>query len=106
MTSGAWAAWLAIKILWESALRQKSGDGSAIAEYLTRDSTQFDGHKGQPLSFRAWDHQLRQPLYVVSADAADGRRIKEVPESSDGSLRDALDRLGSGRATSVCTFAR
>jgi hypothetical protein len=106
MTSGAWAGWLSIKILWESALRQKSGDGSAIAEYLTRDGTQFDGHKGQPLSFRAWDHQLRQPLYVVSADAAGGRRVKEVPESSDGSLRDALDHLGVDRTTSSCAHAR
>ena len=26
-----------------------------------------DGLKGRPLTFRAWDHQLLQPMYVVGA---------------------------------------
>ena len=106
MTPIAWAAWLSIKILWESALRQKSGDSSAIAEYLARDTTQFDGHKGQPLSFRSWDHQLRQPLYIVSTGTGtNARRVTEVPEPGAGPPRDALDQLGTGREKSACRFA-
>ncbi len=27
----------------------------------------MDGLKGRPLTFRAWDHQLLQPMYVVAA---------------------------------------
>jgi hypothetical protein len=106
MTSLAWAAWMAVKILWESALRQKSAEGSAIAIYLMRDSTQFDGHKGQPLSFRPWDHQLRQPIYVLSKDENKRRRVREVPELTSGSLRDALDGLGNNRASSACALAK
>ena len=98
MTSRAWSAWFAVKVIWESALRQKSGDAGQIAQYLVRDTTQFDGHKGVPLSFRAWDHQLRQPLYVVGAGPA-----KQVPDvTGDESVRDALDRLGRSTRTATC----
>jgi len=106
MTSLGWAAWMAVKILWESALRQKSGEGSAIGTYLTRENTQFDGHKGQPLSFRLWDHQLRQPIYVVSNDKNKSQRVREVPELTDGSLRDVLDELGNNRASSTCALGK
>ena len=67
MTPTAWTAWFAVKVLWESALRMKSADPDKIADYLTRDTTRFDGHKGQPLSFRISDHQLRQPVYAHTA---------------------------------------
>jgi hypothetical protein len=98
MTSGAWSAWFAVKVIWESALRQKSSDARSIAEHLVRDTTQFDGHKGTPLSFRAWDHQLRQPLYLVGAGPA-----TQVPEvKGDESVRDALDRLGGSTRAVKC----
>ena len=103
MTSSAWASWFAVKILWESALRARSGDAEQIASYLTRATTQFDGHKGSPLSFRAWDHQLRQPLYVVARAPAKG--IVEVPTlSADTPVRDALDQIGIAKAATQCTM--
>lgn len=99
MTSNAWTAWMAIKILWESSLRTRSSESGAIVRYLARDTTQFDGHKGRPLSFRAWDRQLRQPLYVRTE-----ARLLEVPAESnaDESPRASLDRLGIGQTQSVC----
>jgi hypothetical protein len=103
MTSGAWATWFAVKVVWESALRQQSGEASRIAESIARDTTQFDGHKGSPLSFRSWDHQLRQPLYVVSTAPGSSRAPKQVPEiSADTPVRDALDRLGTSARASTC----
>jgi hypothetical protein len=91
-----------VKALWESALRQKSGDAKQIGDYLVRDTTQFDGHKGAPLSFRSWDHQLRQPIYVVSA----GNRPTQIPElTGDDSVRDALDRLGRSTRAASCGSA-
>jgi hypothetical protein len=102
MSADAWCAWVAVKALWESALRVKSGEARRIAEYLARDTTQFDGHKGRPLSFRTWDHQLRQPLYVKR-----GTMIVEVPApaSPDESSRELLDRLGTRAAQSPCRMA-
>jgi hypothetical protein len=89
-------------MLWESALRARSAEPAALLRYLESDAAQFDGHKGRPLSFRSWDHQLRQPLYVTapSADAS-----VEVPRGQPGageSSRDVLDRLGTPREKSEC----
>jgi hypothetical protein len=103
MDDAAWAGWLALKILLESALRAPEVDGPKLRVYLERPDARFDGHKGVPLSFRPWDHQLRQPLYVVAGDT-----IAEAPAGNgeDSNARDRLDRLGSDSAHSTCPRAR
>jgi ABC transporter substrate binding protein (PQQ-dependent alcohol dehydrogenase system) len=102
MKSGAWSAWMAVKVLWESSLRVRSGEAGKLIEYLNRHATQFDGHKGTPLSFRSWDRQLRQPLYVISDSD-----VIEVPAAAkpDETVRDALDRLGTRVAESQCRIS-
>ncbi|HEX2207822.1 MAG TPA: ABC transporter substrate-binding protein [Longimicrobium sp.] len=102
MDDAAWAGWMAVKVLWEASLRARTVEAAGLRAWLERDSTQFDGHKGWPLSFRAWDHQLRQPLYLVAADGA--RVVAEVPErrAEEGSARELLDRLGADAAASTC----
>jgi hypothetical protein len=102
MTPHSWAAWFAVKALWESALRMKSADPARLAEYLVRGTTQFDGHKGRPLSFRPWDRQLRQFLYA----RVNGKLI-DVPENAPKTIdsRTFLDRLGTSAAESACHIA-
>jgi hypothetical protein len=102
MSPYAWASWFAVKALWESALRVKSADPSALAEFLTRDTTQFDGHKGRPLSFRRWDHQLRQFVY---AHVATG--YVDIPKNAPAQIasRDFLDRIGVAAANTTCHLA-
>jgi PQQ-dependent catabolism-associated beta-propeller protein len=63
---GEWANWMAVKVLWESALRTGGTDAAAIAVYL-RGGAEFDGHKGEALRFDPESHQLSQPLYLVTA---------------------------------------
>jgi PQQ-dependent catabolism-associated beta-propeller protein len=60
-----WAGWMGAKILWEASLRTGAFSGDALADYLLADRSEFDGHKGESLSFDPIDHQLRQPLYLV-----------------------------------------
>jgi hypothetical protein len=106
MTPASWSAWFAVKVLWESALRKKSADAKSIAEYLARETTQFDGHKGAALSFRPWDHQLRQPLYVVAGNRGPKDGVVEVPKlDPDASARDALDKLGVSGGAAQCKMA-
>lgn len=102
MDGPAWAGWMAVKVLWEAALRARSTQPAALRAYLVRGDTRFDGHKGWPLSFRAWDRQLRQPLYRL--DAA-GKVAGEVPARGAGggaSSGELLDRLGAGPSASTC----
>src|SRR5262249_14751921 len=102
MSEHAWTAWFAIKVLWESSVRLRSVDAHDIARHLSGDSTQFDGHKGRPLSFRKWDHQLRQPIYV-----RDASRLSETPAATSvgESSRDVLDRLGTSARDTSCRLS-
>lgn len=103
MTTNAWTSWFAVKVLWESSLRAKSVEPRALAAYLARETTQFDGHKGRPLSFRPWDHQLRQPVYVRAASG-----LVEEPAANDEaeSSRESLDRIGVTKETSTCALPK
>jgi ABC-type branched-subunit amino acid transport system substrate-binding protein len=100
MTSEAWGGWMAVKIIWEAFLRAPSSAASGLAEHLAAATTHFDGHKGVPLSFRSWDHQLRQPLYIPAANGP----VTEVPAPSgpDASIRDLLDGIGDKQGESKC----
>lgn len=100
MASAAWATWMAVKIAWESFLRT-DGSARSIAAHLAAATTHFDGHKGVPLSFRPWDHQLRQPLYVVR-DAGDP--VVEFPPfpRDGGSMKDVLDTIGDKAENREC----
>ena len=102
MTSSSWAGWAATKIAWESFLRSSEGDAASIARHMAADASQFDCHKGAPLSFRSWDHQLRQPLYTVSRNS--GKVNAEVPDTSRPSadIRTLLDTIGDAAGTSSC----
>jgi hypothetical protein len=51
------------------------------------------------LSFRPWDHQLRQPLYI----AAKGN-TEEPVAGVDETVRESLDRIGTRQADSACRF--
>jgi hypothetical protein len=100
MGSSAWAGWFAVKVAWEASLRARSSDGSAIAAYLERDTTQFDGQKGVPLSFRRWDHQLRQPLYAASPSRTS--EPVSIPALNAESARNQLDALGANEEATAC----
>jgi ABC-type branched-subunit amino acid transport system substrate-binding protein len=101
MDSQGWVGWFAVKVLWESTLRARSAEPAALLRYLSSDAAQFDGHKGRPLSFRAWDHQLRQPLYVTAA-TGDPVEVPRAAPGGDTPSRDLLDRLGTSRERSGC----
>ena len=61
----AWSAYHAIKIISEAVIATGSVDGDALVDYLENSGAEFDLLKGPGVSFRQWDHQLRQPLYVI-----------------------------------------
>lgn len=89
LDGAAWAAWAAVKILVESAVRAQTTDTQGILEFL-ESRLAFDGHKGTVLDFRKADHQLGQPLYLArrrAAKAGDEPGTLEVTEVS----RERLD---------------
>jgi ABC-type branched-subunit amino acid transport system substrate-binding protein len=85
MDGFAWAGWAGVKIATEAALRTRSTSPAKLVAYLESPSTQFDGHKGWPLTFRVADHQLRQPLYIAALLGSGVYRYRDVPELRDDS---------------------
>lgn len=105
MSGSAWAGWTAVKVVAEAALRARSAELGRLRAYLEAPGTQFDGHKGWPLSFRPADHQLRQPLYIVVAGnqkgATQSRVLRDIPDlrilaQSGSAAADVLDQLVAG----------
>jgi ABC-type branched-subunit amino acid transport system substrate-binding protein len=113
-----WAAYHAVKILVETIIAIGTKDGEAIVEYLERPDVAFDVLKGVPVSFRPWDHQLRQPVYLVNVDqqAEWSRTIlanrigivnysSTLPAGEPGADPAAwLDQLGDGPDETTCRF--
>jgi ABC-type branched-subunit amino acid transport system substrate-binding protein len=106
----AWANWAAVKLLVEGALRRTSPDTVALINYL-EGSPPFDGHKGKALTFRAWNHQLRQPLFIVKARESKPEHawnlfevIAEMPPPTARGkpVAELLDTLGESKADSNC----
>jgi ABC-type branched-subunit amino acid transport system substrate-binding protein len=111
MDADGWASWMAVKVLWEAATRSRTSEAGALARFLEGGRARFDGHKGMPLSFRPWDHRLRQPLYVVARaapPAESGVLLGEVPRARAGDERgwiELLDQLGSHGDGVPCAVA-
>lgn len=76
--SGAWASWMAVKVLWEAFTRAGSAAPDALLAAATAPEVRYDGHKGEPLFFDPRTRQLQQPLF---ARAVGGAGAGEVPES-------------------------
>jgi branched-chain amino acid transport system substrate-binding protein len=100
----AWAAWAAVKLFGEAVVRGGAADAAGVLKFI-EEAPPFDGHKGRPLTFREWDHQLRQPMYLArprGKEQVAGRVgvlevIAEVPKGD-------LDAIGPPRAESRCRF--
>ncbi|SDE03892.1 ABC transporter substrate-binding protein [Ruegeria marina] len=72
LDSVGWAAFQAMKIAYDAAQFGGAAEGKAMAEWLAREGSVLDLHKGIGVSFRPWDHQLRQSLYLVDLNPEAG----------------------------------
>lgn len=105
MTEIAWAGWAALKLVGEAVVRANAADRAALIAFL-ESAPPFDGHKGEALTFRTWDHQLRQPLYVAGARKREeiGGTLGPLAVLADVGGKN-LDTLGTAMAESRCRFA-
>jgi branched-chain amino acid transport system substrate-binding protein len=66
--NGAWADYTAMKIVAQTFADTKTTDSAALVKHLEKGTT-FDVLKERKGSFRAWDHQLLQEMYIVKVKA-------------------------------------
>ena len=91
-------AWTAVRMIGEAASRARSADPAAIVAAMRRPDFVVAAYKGQPLSLRQWDGQLRQPILL-----SDGRTIVSVsPQPGFLHQSNNLDTLGVDKPESRC----
>jgi ABC transporter substrate binding protein (PQQ-dependent alcohol dehydrogenase system) len=91
-------AWTAARMIGEATSRTKSGDPKAVADFLKGPDFSLAAFKGQRLTLRDWNLQLRQPILL-----ADGRMVVSV-SPQEGFLHQVseLDTLGVDRPETKC----
>jgi ABC transporter substrate binding protein (PQQ-dependent alcohol dehydrogenase system) len=98
MTALDMQAWTAVRIIGEAASRTNSGDPKRLADFIKGPDFSVAAFKGQPLTLRDWNLQLRQPILL-----ADGRMVVSV-SPQEGFLHQVseLDTLGVDRPETKC----
>jgi ABC transporter substrate binding protein (PQQ-dependent alcohol dehydrogenase system) len=98
MTALDMQAWTAARMIGEAASRTNSGDPKQLIEFIKGPDFSVAAFKGQALTLRDWNLQLRQPILL-----ADGRMVVSV-SPQEGFLHQVseLDTLGVDRPETKC----
>jgi len=98
MTALDMQAWTAARMIGEAVSRVNSGDHKTVLYFLKGPDFSIAAFKGQRLTLRAWNLQLRQPILLV-----DGRMVVSV-SPQEGFLHQVseLDTLGVDRPETRC----
>jgi ABC transporter substrate binding protein (PQQ-dependent alcohol dehydrogenase system) len=98
MTERDYAAWLAVRSVSEATTRIGKADLAGVAGYIRGADFGVAGFKGQKLTFRDWDGQLRQPILLA------GPRTLVSVSPQEGFLHEfsELDTLGHDRPDTAC----
>lgn len=100
MTAPDYAAWAAVRSIGEGATRTRSADPAAIEAFIRGGDFLLAGFKGQGLSFRPWDGQLRQPILIAGPRLL----VSSSPQAGFLHQRTPLDTLGVDLEESECRF--
>jgi ABC transporter substrate binding protein (PQQ-dependent alcohol dehydrogenase system) len=103
-SAGRWArdedyqVWLALRALGESAAQTQGGDFAAIRDYVQSEAFGLAAFKGQKLTFRDWDGQLRQPVLLTTDKVV----VSVSPQAVFLHEVSQLDTLGIDRLETTC----
>ena len=98
MTDVDYSAWLAVRSIGEAVTRAKSPDVKTVKNFLLGDEFSVAGFKGTKLTFRSWNHQLRQPVLLATPRSI----VSVMPQKEFLHPRTYLDTLGYDKPESNC----
>jgi ABC transporter substrate binding protein (PQQ-dependent alcohol dehydrogenase system) len=93
-----YAGWMAARAIGESVTRISTGDPKAMRDYMLSDKFELAAFKGQGLTFRHWDQQLREPILLASPLML----VSVSPQEGFLHQRTPLDTLGYDEPDSQC----
>lgn len=91
-------AWIAVRAIGEAASRTQSGDYAPINAYIRSDKFDLAAFKGQKVTFRPWDGQLRQPIIIAGPELP----VSTSPQEGFLHQYDEVDTLGIDAPESKC----
>src|SRR5680860_423324 len=96
-----YTAWLGFRALADAAMKSDSVAPKTVKDYLLSDEFKLEAFKGQALSFRTWDHQMRQPIILGG-----GTRVPVSTSPQEGFLHPKYltDTLGFDEPETKCKF--
>lgn len=98
MTERDFNAWVAMRSIGEAVTRAQTADAAALRDYMLNPAFEVGAFKGQGLSFRTWNQQMRQPILLVTP-----RMLVSVsPQDQFLHQRTPLDTLGFDEPESRC----
>lgn len=98
MTALDYQVWAPIRAIGEGATRTNSGDFAKIRDYIKGPEFELAGFKGQKLTFRAWNWQLRQPILLAAPKAL----VSVSPQQGFLHQVSLLDTMGLDKPQSAC----
>ncbi len=91
-------AWVAMRMIGDAVAHTRTGDPSAARDYFRSPDFALADFKGQKLTLRAWNQQLRQPILL-----SDGRGTVSVsPQEGFLHQTSELDTLGFDQPETKC----
>lgn len=90
--------WLAVRVIGEAVTRTGSADPKALKTYMLSDAFELAAFKGQKVTFRSWNGQLRQPILLTDSKIT----VSVSPQEGFLHQRSPLDTLGIDKPESAC----
>jgi ABC transporter substrate binding protein (PQQ-dependent alcohol dehydrogenase system) len=98
MTPRDYQSWEAMRIIGEAAVRTKSNDVKTLRQHILSPDFGLGAFKGQAVTFRSWDRQLRQPILLTTLQMV----VTVSPQQGFLHQRFETDTLGVDEPESKC----
>jgi ABC transporter substrate binding protein (PQQ-dependent alcohol dehydrogenase system) len=102
MTERDYGNWLAISIIGEAVTRGGATDAAGIRSYLLSDQFSAPAFKGEGVTFRRWDHQIRQPILLFGPKMM----VSMWPQEEAHHSKLLTDTLGYDQPETACRMAQ
>jgi ABC transporter substrate binding protein (PQQ-dependent alcohol dehydrogenase system) len=93
-------AWVAVRAIGEGVTRTGSTELAPVNAYIRGDQFDLAAFKGQKVTFRKWDGQLRQPIIIAGPDLP----VSMSPQVGFLHEHAEVDTLGIDEPESECKF--
>lgn len=93
-------AWVAVRSVGEAAIREKTADTKALRDYILSDKFGLASFKGQNVSYRSWNNQLRTPILLADLKVP----VSVSPQVGFLHQKAEVDTLGIDEPETKCDF--